>query len=408
MEVKAWNPKFLDQMSNTGDELADQTVLALFQQGDIDQVDQLLAHLIRHDGVPTANLPSQVVTYLETSGTLPSWADPQRIRNGQELFRDFGLIAFSILGCASLPACYAAGDAAKVLWLTQRLETHVTRRIVETAQMIVDVMSPGGLEPGGRGILSAQKVRLMHAAVRHLVSTDPQAARPNIPPKHFGDVLSAHQWKTDQWGLPINQSVMAGTLLTFSYIILRSLRVLGVQLSPQQEADYLHTWNVVGHIMGVHDRFLETANSYENAERLFNTILDRNRDQSPEAKALTQAVIDFMAGVIGKVLPFSSMLPVAHIPRMMIRDLVGDQTAASLGIRLTWIDRAGSALMARVMRGLGHFEGEAYEGLGEKHKMAEWLFREMAKEIWTLPRGGERGLFFIPTELADGWNLSRV
>lgn len=408
MQEKAWNTTFLDQMRTTGDDLADQTVLALFEQGEIEQVNLLLAHLIRHDGLPSSSLPPQVATYLAASSLLPPWADPQRIRNGQDIFRDFGLIAFSILGCASLPACYAAGDAAKVLWLTQQLETHVTRRIVETGQFIVDVMSPGGLEPGGRGILSAQKVRLMHAAVRHLVSTDPQAAQPNIPPRHFGDVLSAHRWKTDQWGLPINQQVMAGTLLTFSYIILKSLRVLGVSLPPQQEADYLHTWNVVGHIMGLHPSFLETADTYENAERLFNTILERNRDQGPEAQALTQAVIDFMAGVIRKALPLGSLLPVAHIPRMLIRDLVGDQTAAFLGIRLTWVDRAGSGLIARIMHGLGHFEAQAYQDLGDKHKMAEWLFREMAKEIWTLPRGGERDLFYIPAELADGWNLSRV
>lgn len=408
MQEKALNPAFLDQMATTGDDLADKTVLALFEQGDIEQVNQLLAHLIRHDGIPTENLPPQVTTYLQTSSVLPPWADPDRIRNGQDIFRDFGLIAFSILGCASLPACYAAGDAAKVLWLTQKLETHVTRRIVETGQFIVDVMSPGGLEPGGRGILSAQKVRLMHAAVRHLVSTDPQAAQPRIPPRHFGDVLSAHRWETDKWGLPINQQVMAGTLLTFSYIILKSLRVLGVRLSPQQEADYLHTWNVVGYIMGVHERFLQVADTYEHAEHLFKTILERNHTRGPEAEALTQAVIGFMAGVIRKALPLDFLLPVSRIPRMLILDLVGEETADFLGIHLTWGDRVGSALMARIMHSLGHFEDEAYQGKGEKHKMAEWLFREMAKEIWTLPRGGERDLFYIPTELADGWNLSRV
>ena len=406
MAEKAWETKFLDEMRTSGDPLADHTIDVLFKDGAVERINQVLLHLIRKDGVLSDDLPEVVQTYLEESSVLPSWADPERIQNGSDIFRDYGLSAFSILGCASLPECYSGGDAAKVLWLTQQLEEHVVRRIVETTQMIIDVMSPGGLSPGGRGIRSAQKVRLMHAAVRHLVSTDPEAAQANIPPKHFGDVLISHRWKTKEWGLPINQSVMAATLLTFSFVILRSLRILKAHLTPKQEADFLHTWNVVGHIMGVDDLFLETANSYENAERLFNTILGRNREESPEAMALTQAVINFMTGVIQKVLPLGRALPVHHIPRMLIRELVGDETAALLGVKMTWIDRAGSGFMGQVMRLMGTFEGAAYEDLEHTHRVAEWLFRAMAQEIWTLPRG-KRELFFIPTELADGWGITR-
>jgi hypothetical protein len=407
MDGKAWKEDFLDEMRKTGDQLADDTIMDLFEEGLVERVNEVLLHLIRHEGVLADELPQVVQTYLEKSAVLPVWADPQRIQKGQELFRDYGLIAFSILGCASLPACYAAGDAARVLWLTQRLEQHVDRRIVETGQMIVDVMSPGGLNPDGRGIRSAQKVRLMHAGIRHLVSTDPEAAKPNIPPKHFGDVLLQHKWKTDEWGRPINQSVMAGTLLTFSYVILRSLRKLGVGLSQEQEENYLHVWNVVGHVMGVNERFLMSADTYENAERLFNTILERNRDATKEAQAMTEAIINFIGGVIKKVLPFSKVLPVNHIPRMLIIEMVGKDLASFLGVRFNWVDRLGSGLMGRVLHLLGEFETDAHRNLSDTHQMAEWLFRTMANEMWKLPRGGKRDLFFIPNELADGWGLSQ-
>jgi hypothetical protein len=52
---------------------------------------------------------------------------------------------------------------------THRLINHPFRRIVETAQFVLDVMAPDGLGHSGRGVRSAQKVRLMHAAIRHLI-----------------------------------------------------------------------------------------------------------------------------------------------------------------------------------------------------------------------------------------------
>jgi hypothetical protein len=41
-------------------------------------------------------------------------------------------MAFSVLGCASLPIGYAVPLAAKVLGFTQQLEKHAKRRLVET------------------------------------------------------------------------------------------------------------------------------------------------------------------------------------------------------------------------------------------------------------------------------------
>ena len=94
------------------------------------------------------------------------------------------------LACASLPACYAARRGVQLLSLTARLQSDPVRRIGETAQLTLDGMAPGGLVPGGRGVRDAQKVRLMHAAVRHLVRDS--------------DVYDP------EWGVPINQEDSRG------------------------------------------------------------------------------------------------------------------------------------------------------------------------------------------------------
>ena len=78
---------------------------------------------------------------------------------------------------SSLPLAYAAHDGVQVLALTAQLETDTKRRILESAQFVLDVTAPGALEPGRPGYETVRLVRLMHAGVRHLIRTDPRVVR---------------------------------------------------------------------------------------------------------------------------------------------------------------------------------------------------------------------------------------
>ena len=128
-------------------------------------------------------------------------------------------------------------------------------------------MEEGGLTNGdGKGIRAIQKVRLMHAAIRRLILHPPPPPS-GIPPQTLREVLLRMHWNTEELGQPINQEDMAFTLLTFSYVILRSLKRLGIKVTNADAEAYLHCWNVVGFIMGV-DRRLTAAN-FKEAEALF-------------------------------------------------------------------------------------------------------------------------------------------
>jgi len=81
----------------------------------------------------------------------------------------------------------------------------------------------------------------MHAAVRHLIK-----ARNELTPG---------MWHPD-WGTPINQEDLAGTLLSFSYVVADPLRRLGVRVGAKDVDAYLHLWNVIGHLLGVRDELL--------------------------------------------------------------------------------------------------------------------------------------------------------
>src|SRR6187549_451702 len=127
-----------------------------------------------------------------------------------------------LLCCYSLPSSYAARKGVQVLHRTAYLAKRPNRRLFETAQFIVDVLSPGGLGPLGHGQRTAQKVRLMHAAIRHLILHDPNT-----------------RWPADDLGVPINQEDLLGTLMTFTWLILDGLSRLGVRLTPQEQQAYL-------------------------------------------------------------------------------------------------------------------------------------------------------------------------
>lgn len=276
--------------------------------------------------------------YLRAGSALPDWADRTKIERAEQLFFEYGPLSCVLLFCASLPECYVVPDLADVLHTTGQLEQHTDYRIRSTAAMIFPVMMRGGLtHPDGGGIAQALKVRLIHATVRSLIlrgsPEDAVERRSVIAPlptgPHTGGMhhaLFARGWNVRAQGLPCNQEELAYTLLTFSYVFLRSLRQLGLGLSHDDEDAYLHCWNVVGFIMGVRRELM--ADTMEAAEALFALMQARGRAHPPTPDvrpALGQALMHTLATSI--------RLPVLrHFPRLMTVRLCGPRSSRDIGV----------------------------------------------------------------------------
>lgn len=147
---------------------------------------------------------------------------------------------------------------------------------METSQFVVDVLDDGGLEPQGRGLRSAQKIRLLHATMRY----------------HVG---RQDDWNR-AWGLPVNQEDLAGTLMSFSVVIPRGLGRLGVDLPTEDRDAFFHVWRVVGHVLGVDDQL--NPPSFDDGAELFDAVLRRQQKSSDAGIALTKAVLDFIREVL--------------------------------------------------------------------------------------------------------------
>jgi ER-bound oxygenase mpaB/B'/Rubber oxygenase, catalytic domain len=410
MAADRWTDEYLSQMRQTGDDLADDTVRVLFEQHQVDAVNRILHNLIRNDQVlvPEQRTLSEraqkaLNNYLDQSVILPQWANRSIIELGEKLFMDYGMMGFSILGCASLPEAYATAYAATVLGITQQLQNHVHRRIYETSQFVVDVMSAGGLRPGGRGIRSAQKVRLMHAAIRFLILYEPQNGAAVVAPKEIEGALLEFHWPREN-GIPIHQVAMSMAILSFSYVVLRSLRKLGIATRPEQESAYLHCWNVVGHIMGVDpDLLLSRPETMHEAEQLYNRVWPESIASTPDGKALERALLGYMQSFVPTLLVLFR-----GVPRMLTRELLNQQLADVLEVQLSWFDRVALKTLVRTIRRLSHLIEGSYADLPASRIAAEWLFRLMAKGFLGIQRGENRHPFDIPAELAhDKWRLDQ-
>jgi len=234
MSADLWTNEDLDQMRRIGDPLADSVVTSLFEEGGIFAVTEMMKTMVMNDDPSPELFPPQLREYVETTSRLAP-VDQTRVGGGQLLFQKHGPEIILVLAFYSLPASYAARKGVQVLYRSGYLNNRAIHRVFETTQMIVDVLTPGGLNAHGRGVRTAQKVRLMHAAIRKLILTHPE-----------------NPWD-EELGVPINQEDLAGTFLVFTQLIIEGLQRLEVPTSPEEQQGYLETWKVIGRVMGIQE-----------------------------------------------------------------------------------------------------------------------------------------------------------
>ena len=401
MGVQTWTDEFLGSMRQEMDPPADEVVRRLFDEGGLTRLRAFHNHILRNDGIPLEGLPDYVVEYLQATAEPPAWMDRDAIRMAEEVLTSNGLIAFTVLAGASLPECYVDKPGVPALWLTQKINAHVYRRVVETSQFVIGVMRPGGLEREGKGIQAAQKVRLMHASVRHLMlqTSDEQLAIGTTG--DIADVFRNHTWKSEL-GLPINQEDLAYTLQTFAWVGVRGMRDLECGLTRDQEEAIILVWNAVGHVLGIRDDLLPAG--VAEAETLFTRIKARIAGPSEEGASLQAALLNYQESLIPGV--FSEH---RHLPRMIMRHLVGDETANMLGVPpLMPAEVEEAHRVIALIDGLDHVENHAFNRFSPVRKGAEWLFRRMLEAYAKLPPAWERELFEIPDSLAAEWKVQRL
>ena len=357
MSRELWTDAYLDQMRAIGDPEADAVVHRVFEQRQFSALNAFVGSLSGASGLPR-DLPPEIRDFVERTSVRPAWVRDMHLRRSERFFTRHGLASMMALVCASLPECYTMRRGVRILALTRQLGAHVDRRLHQTALMVIAVMRPHGLDPGGPGVAEAQRVRLIHAAIRHLIllGRSSQDSATGLPPAGAENTASqsiaaalnnaGFAWSVPADGQPLNQEDLAFTLLTFSYILPLAMSRFGVPVTDDDHVDLLHTWNVVGAYLGVRRELMpETA---VDAAYLVEQIKRRQWGPTEDGAFLTDRVIGFLQQ---NVLRLHVLAPLAPV---FVRAMVGDDTARVLGMDTR--HHAGVILfhqvLARMVRGL--------------------------------------------------------
>lgn len=366
----AYTTEYMDSLRLRGDELADTVVRSLFENGEAQKFNTLMRWFSTSGQPLPPGLPEVAREYLEATSVPPDWVDWDVMEVARQFFVDNNAHISMALAFGSMPSGYATPPLARLLSQTHGL-AYPARRMAETGQFTVYLMQPDSFQAGGRFIPAAQKVRLVHAAVRYHLRKE-------------------GLWDEETWGLPICQEDMVGAQMGFSVFVLDCLHRLHIHMSPEGAEAYYYAWKVTGALLGVD---VSAMPSDTTAGRAFGDLyLIRHMAPSPEGANLTQQLIKLYQEVV----PGTFADPI--VPAL-IRYLVGDTVADWLEVpRSPWDNVA--AIVPAVLGVLERIEDASPYG--------GWLLDRAQRltlllELNSLTRGRVMH-YAIPTHLKKDFN----
>lgn len=262
------------------------------------------------DAIRGGEVPPELEPLMTQIETLPVWVDFERYDRGSDFFMSTHALGGLVLGAKCLVRGYASPAGNKPLVLSGRLERGVNRRLAETAKFLFDVTKPGGMRPGGDGVVAATKVRLIHAKVRQMIH-------------------QKCEWN-DDWGEPINQHDMLGTVLLFSLTLVQGLETLGLKPTYQEGEDFTALWRYIGYILGVDEELLPATRA--EAERYDDFIAMTQGPPDDDARELTRVFLDAPNAEAMDDDHESAARPNALVGYAIARELLGEEMSDQLAI----------------------------------------------------------------------------
>jgi len=379
--AREWPPsdEQLDQWRKVGDPEADRFVDEHFKK---ESLRPLMAALVKQRDVATTDLASLAVDDDEAAqealaDLLNALAEKmpdvteEDIDTARELFNVHGPEILMILGTYSLPAAYAAKNGVQVLATTKFLELEVDRRLAETAQIIMHVMTEG-LGEGKGGRQAAERTRLIHAAIRRLLIEDPN-------------------FDSSSFGVPINQEDLAATLMTFSYIVLDGLDKMNIRVTDSQKQAYIDTWRQVGCLLGVHRELMPL--NFEEAKELTEAIQARQVNPSEQGILLLGILRDSLAE---KTL--------AGLPSSMMRLFLPGNVADGMEIPRNMMWPIPDWAVHRMVRGFGLIDSVILSRFERRSLIMRDVSLDLLEHImgWQDSEKGSKETFEIPDSI-DWW-----
>lgn len=192
------------------------------------------------------DIPEPLQALLQQSSQLPSWYDPNKSLTACYALLRYPFQLGLVLQSMSLMGGYCVPGLAEPLLMTKSLTNNVVARIARTLCFVASVGTPQGFSYNKHnkqweiGFKQTLNTRVVHGLVRHKLLNNAY----NQP------------WNHKKYGVPINQSDMIATNMSFSLTVVHGLVALGCKLSLEEREAILHLWRYVSHIIGIDDELM--------------------------------------------------------------------------------------------------------------------------------------------------------
>ncbi|MFJ6793019.1 oxygenase MpaB family protein [Streptomyces sp. NPDC091268] len=305
----------LDVLRTQGDPLADETVATMFRRKEVGDLNTLMRFFSTAGDKLPEKLPATASAYFDATAMPPSWVDWDVMERARLFFMDNAAHINTGLSFAAMPATYAVPRLSRLLSSTHSL-AYPSRRMANTGQFVTYLMQTNSFAEGSKFIPAAQKVRLLHAAVRH-------------------HLREGGHWDVEADGLPICQEDMIWGQVCFSLLVLDAMHRLGIHMSEDGAEAYFYAWRVVGAMLGCD--LSAVPETLAEARDYCDLYLLRNLGPSPEGVTLNAQLMRMYEDVVPGTL-FDPMVPAT------VRHLVGDTIADWLEVPRSPWDTAAKAV----------------------------------------------------------------
>ncbi len=400
---------FLDQLRRLGDVEADACVAKLSPNDD-------LAWLFRQMDANVAPVPVEAPGPIrqffgEAGSVLPqvggAAVDQARLDRGAAVFLTRAFPSALVLLARSIPEGYAAPRLTTILTISDDLKHHPYRRLLGVLQMLINVSARRAFEPSGKTIITAQKMRLLHAGIRRLV--------PRYRPEY-----------QETFGTPVSLEDMLATIMAFSLLVVQGLRKLRVPLTPAEAEDYYYVWRVYAQLVGIHPPRRPDDSSYVPADltaaaEFYDSYARRSyvpAAENPAGVVLARADLDMITDIMPQGLIVRRLeraiewmfgldkvrVRLNIVPRVYAHMLMGRKRCELVGVRavpLMFLTKLVLWYVPHVWALMWRLFDRTRAGLS----VHEFLSRTVFQGLIVLDHGGEV-TFSIPQTLAQARALA--
>jgi hypothetical protein len=382
-----WDDALLDEMRRHGDPLAEHALAHMLRDGEITRIDEIFRRLNSNDSTPPHEEFPSLSDFVDATHSLPAFVDSDRIARAEALFiRNVFPIALILLA-KSLPEGYSAPNLSIILNVSGNLRAHPYHRLLSVLQMVLNVASLGGFSHGGTALITAQKVRLLHAGIRHIIDE-------RMPQYRAGH------------GIPVNLEDMLATIMGFSYLVITGMRILNCSLTRDEEEDLLYLWRIFALLCGIHppgepESMAWIPDSVDDAASFYALYARRHftaAEANPDGVALAQANLAMLRDMVPPIL---RRLGLGFAPQLYMLHLAGTASCRRVGIAAIpghAMLRGVLDVVPRLWFMLSRAVTAAESGLGmhPRHSFSRMLFQHLIDDAF-----GDAVSFTVPVTITD-------